>query len=73
MGGKEYVFDIHRYRENLSIEAPIQDGLVCNWDAMEKLWEHTIATYCGRSDCNLKDTPLLLAEKPYVPLASRHR
>ena len=66
-----YDFDVYRYRENMGIESPVRDGMVVNWDMMEKLWEHSLAKYCNK--CDLKDTPVLLAEKPYAPIASRHR
>lgn len=55
----------------MGIESPIRDGMVVNWDMLEKLWEHSLTKYCGRND--LKDTPVLLAEKPYAPVAARHR
>jgi actin-related protein len=71
--GREYVFDINKYRENMAIDCPVRDGLVVDWDAMEKLWEHAVSKYCGRGDSSLKDTPVLLSEKPYVPVAVRHR
>lgn len=70
---KEYSFDIANYKENMSIECPVRDGLICDWDALEKLWEHAIAKYCNRPDLSLKDSPLLLSEKPYAPVSSRHR
>lgn len=57
----------------MAIDCPVRDGLVVDWDAMEKLWEHAVSKHCGRGDSSLKDTPVLLSEKPYVPVAVRHR
>ena len=73
IAAKDYVYDIFKYRENMSIECPVRDGLVSDWDALEKLWEHALSTYCGREGGNLNETPVLLAEKPYAPISSRHR
>ena len=69
----ELVFDLNKVQQNMGVESPIRDGLVADWDLLEKLWEHSIVKSCGRSDYSLKDTPVLIGEKPYTPAASRHR
>jgi len=70
---REFAFDLNKVQQNMGVESPIRDGLVTDWDLLEKLWEHSIVKYCGRSDYSLKDTPVLVGEKPYTPAASRHR
>jgi actin-related protein len=72
--GQEYRFDVTNYKENMGIESPVQDGLVSNWDLLEQLWEHSLVQYCNKAPGNgLKDTPVLIAEKPYTPISSRHK
>lgn len=70
---RDFVFELNKARENMGIESPVRDGLVADWDLLEKLWEHSITKYCGKTNYSLKDTPVLLGEKPYTPVASRHR
>lgn len=70
---RELSFDLNKPREHMAIESPIREGLVADWDLLEKLWEHSIVKYCGKDNYCLKDSPVLLAEKPYTPIASRHR
>ena len=70
---RELVFDLNKVQQSMGVESPIRDGLVADWDLLEKLWEHSIVKYCGRSDYSLKDIPVLIGEKPYTPAAARHR
>ncbi len=72
-GPKDCVFELSKAREHMGVESPIRDGLVTDWELFEKLWEHSVVKYCGKSSYNLKDTPVLLSEKPYTSSASRHR
>jgi actin-related protein len=48
----------------------VLDGLVQDWDALERLWEQAI----HRSiKADLRETPVLMAEKPYHSPKSRQR
>jgi actin-related protein len=63
-------FDLQQFRENLQVEEVMKDGVISNWDNFEKLWEHaTSETYVVKRD----ECPVLFAEKPFNPPASRHR
>jgi actin-related protein len=54
----------------LDIEYPIQNGVIENWDSMEKLWNHTFAN-------ELKVSPeehrVILTEVPLNPAANREK
>lgn len=65
-------FDLSKFKENMAVESPMRDGIVVDWDMLEKLWEYSLKR-CGKLDCSLRDTPVLLAEKPYTTAAARHR
>eukprot|EP01104_Vermistella_antarctica_P003794 TRINITY_DN140_c2_g1_i1.p1 TRINITY_DN140_c2_g1~~TRINITY_DN140_c2_g1_i1.p1 ORF type:complete len:443 (+),score=108.09 TRINITY_DN140_c2_g1_i1:232-1560(+) len=49
-------------RDGMEIQAPLEDGMIKNWDAIEHLWDHGLKT-CLRADP--KETPLLLSECPW--------
>lgn len=66
--GDSWHFDMSRIREDMSIEHPVQDGLVQDWDAYQLLWEHAVKNYVK---VELHEAPLLVAEKPYVSTADR--
>ena len=66
--GDSWHFDLSRFQEDMSIEHPVQDGLVQDWDAYQMLWEHAVKNYIK---VDLHETPLLVAEKPYVSPADR--
>ena len=70
---KQLYFDSHllnAYKDPINIQSPIQDGLIQDWDALETLWNYSISSYV-KVDC--RETPLLLAEKPYNTAACRHK
>ena len=64
-----YKYDLFRFYENMSVESPIRDGLIVNWDMLEDLWEHCLTSYLrlnhNASPLNLSEFPLLFAETPY--------
>ena len=71
-GGKEaapYQFDpaLH-FREGSSVHHAVREGLISNWDSYEALWEHAVR---DSLKVDTRETPLLIAEKPYVPAADR--
>lgn len=65
-----YHFDIQTYRENMGLVSPVNEGIVTDWDLLEKLWDYSMQTYL---QCDLKDKPVLVSEKPYSSLTSRHK
>jgi actin-like protein 6A len=65
-----YHFDLANYRDDMSIGNPIKDGLVTDWDMLERVWEHAMTNYLK---VDIKDTPLLIAEKPYNPVSNRYK
>ena len=67
---RDHHFDLSRYRDGLAIEVPVVDGVISDWDAMEKIWEHAMTSYLKSDN---KDTPVLFSEKPYNPPKSRQR
>ena len=67
---KEYHFDIDLFRENMSIEHTVNNGLITDWEGMEKLWLHGISHYMN---VDTRETPVLFTEKPYHPPNSRHK
>ena len=70
-GGKEaapYDFDLGHYRDGTSVHHPVREGLISNWDAYAALWEHAAR---DSLKVDLRETPMLIAEKPYVPAADR--
>jgi actin-related protein len=61
----------HPPREGLEVCSPaVLDGLVQDWDALERLWERAIAR---NLKVDLHETPVLMAEKPYHSPKSRQR
>mmetsp|Transcript_21502 Transcript_21502/g.21623 ORF Transcript_21502/g.21623 Transcript_21502/m.21623 type:complete len:453 (+) Transcript_21502:202-1560(+) len=67
---KDYHFDISRFRENMALENVVKDGLIADWDLLEKIWEHSLSKYLK---VDMKDTPVLVAEKPYNPPEMRRK
>ena len=67
---RNYHFDLMKCRENMSIEIPVQDGIVTDWDLLENLWDHALSTHIGT---DLKNTPVLMTEKSFTIPQSRKR
>lgn len=65
-----YHFDLNYFRENMEVKHVMQDGLVKDWDMLERVWEHAIASYLK---VDLKETPLLLSEKTYNSPSARQK
>eukprot|EP00455_Lapot_gusevi_P052579 TRINITY_DN8022_c0_g1_i5.p1 TRINITY_DN8022_c0_g1~~TRINITY_DN8022_c0_g1_i5.p1 ORF type:complete len:374 (-),score=46.98 TRINITY_DN8022_c0_g1_i5:146-1267(-) len=57
-------------RDVLDVTYPIQQGLIINWDEMEKLWQHTFDVELGVSPA---DRPVLLSEPPLNRKANREK
>jgi hypothetical protein len=72
-GSSEHVFldASHPPRDGLEVSPPVVlDGLVQDWDALERLWERAMARHIK---VDLRETPVLMAEKPYHSPKSRQR
>jgi actin-related protein len=54
----------------LSLENPVKNGEIVDWDLLEKTWEHAMTRYMK---ADIKESPVLIAEKPYNPPSSRQR
>lgn len=67
---KEYHFDLTKYRENMCVDSTMKDGLVSDWDKLEKIWEHALSVFLK---VDLKEAPVLLAEKSYNPTNLRRK
>ena len=52
----------------LSLQYPIQHGVVTNWDDMEKIWHHT---YYNELRVAPEEHPVLLTEAPLNPKVCR--
>ena len=54
----------------LNLNEPIENGLVTNWEEMEKLWNHT---FYNELIVSPEEHPVILTEKPMWPRASREK
>ncbi|CAF3674008.1 unnamed protein product [Rotaria sp. Silwood1] len=57
-------------KEILSISCPIEQGIITNWDDMEKIWHHTFHNELRISP---EEHPVLLSEGPLNPKANREK
>jgi actin len=55
-----------------NITYPMQYGLIQDWDAMEKVWQHGFKNFLGQS-YSAADHPVLLSEVPLAPKSHRER
>lgn len=54
----------------LTIQYPIEHGIVTNWDDMEKIWHHT---FYNELRIDPEEHPVMLTEAPMNPKANRER
>jgi actin-related protein len=66
----EYSFDLSRYAEGAGMRLPVTDGLITDWDWLERVWEHAMADTLRADN---KDTPVLMTEKVFNPSSNRQR
>jgi actin-related protein len=67
---KDYSFDLSRYAEGMGMHLPVTDGLITDWDWLERVWEHAMADTLRADN---KDTPVLMTEKVFNPSSNRQR
>jgi actin-like protein 6A len=68
IGQSNYHFDLNFFREDMEIKPVMQDGLVKDWDMLERVWEHAISNHLK---VDVRETPVLLAEKTYNSPSAR--
>jgi len=54
----------------LTLKYPVDNGIVNNWDDMERIWHHT---YFNELRVNPEDQAALLTEAPMNPKANREK
>ena len=53
----------------MSVESPLNDGIIEDWDLIDKLWEHA----SGNFGVELKRASVMMTEKSYAPLDFRKK
>ena len=61
--------EVQSNRDILSLNYPIEQGIVTNWDDMEKIWHHTF----NELKVVPEEHPVLLTEIPFNPKANREK
>lgn len=54
----------------LKLESPIENGIIKNWDDMEKIWQHAIS---NELKVSAEEHPVLMTEAPLNPKQNRER
>ena len=57
-------------RSKLELSHPIENGIVQDWDDMEKIWEYG---FDAAKATDLTDTTILLTEPPFNPTSNREK
>ncbi|XP_056436727.1 uncharacterized protein LOC130374150 isoform X1 [Gadus chalcogrammus] len=61
--------DAQHMRGVLALRYPMKNGVIHNWDDMEKIWHHAFQQLCADPE----DHPVMLTEAPMSPLHNRQR
>jgi actin-related protein len=72
LGQKDYYVgnEAQSKRGVLKLEYPMKDGVVTNWDDMEKIWHHT---FYNELRAKPEEQPVLLTEAPLSAKADREK
>jgi actin len=54
----------------LKVESPLENGIIKNWDDMEKVWHHALTNELRVSP---EERPVLMTESPLNPKQNRER
>ncbi|KAL0486142.1 actin-like protein [Acrasis kona] len=57
-------------KDNLQVESPFENGVISNWDHMERIIDHAYTARLGVKSC---DHPILMTEVPYQPRQHREQ
>merc|ERR1719350_1030769 len=57
-------------KESLSTRSALDRGVVCNWDDMERVWEHAFYDVLATLP---EERPVLMTEPPQIPVVNRDR
>lgn len=58
------------HREYLTLNYPVENGIVTDWEDMEKIWYYT---FCNELRVPPKEHPVLLSEAPLNPKANQEK
>jgi len=68
--GNNISYSPFKFKEGMQIASPVVDGVVADWDLLEKVWSYSTTKYIKT---DLTGLPVLVTEKPYASPQSRHR
>jgi actin-related protein len=54
----------------MSVDSPIGESRIIDWELLENIWDHAMSRYLK---CDVKESPLLVSEKPFDPPSARQR
>jgi actin-related protein len=67
---EDIIYSPNKYIDSMEIISPIVDGVVVNWDLLEKLWNYSLSNYLKT---DMRGLPVLVAEKPFTAPSSRRK